>query len=165
VREDLHDCAGFPQARWQQQLLPPNPSCSTEPLLFTKCNCSVTPKGPSICKSTAFGDPGLIIELGLGYAPGGNLRRQLAAYGYSLDRLSRAGLINAQGGDAFCRRVIFPCHQQSRVIKPPHAKHPDAYASQSAYVQYRHESAYLLLKGNPAEGVAIPGVNAISVPG
>jgi DNA primase len=61
-------------------------------------------------------DPDLIIELGLGYAPGGNLRRHLTAYGYSLDRLSRAGLINAQGRDAFCRRIIFPCHQQSRVI-------------------------------------------------
>jgi DNA primase len=61
-------------------------------------------------------DPDLIIELGLGYAPGGNLRRHLTAHGYSLDRLLRAGLINAQGRDALCRRIIFPCHQQSRVI-------------------------------------------------
>jgi hypothetical protein len=29
-------------------------------------------------------DPDLIIELGLGYAPGGNLRRHLTAYGYSI---------------------------------------------------------------------------------
>ena len=61
-------------------------------------------------------DPDLIAELGLGYAPGGNLRRHLADFGYSLDLLLRAGLINSQGRDAFCRRIIFPCYQQGRVI-------------------------------------------------
>jgi len=61
-------------------------------------------------------DPDLIAELGLGYAPGGNLRRHLADFGYSLDLLLRTGLINDQGRDAFCRRVIFPCYQQGRVI-------------------------------------------------
>ncbi len=61
-------------------------------------------------------DPDLIAELGLGYAPGGNLRRHLADFGYSLDLLLRTGLINHQGRDAFCRRVIFPCYQQGRVI-------------------------------------------------
>jgi DNA primase len=61
-------------------------------------------------------DPDLITELGLGYAPGGNLRRHLADFGYSLDLLLRAGLINSQGRDTFCRRIIFPCYQQSRVI-------------------------------------------------
>jgi DNA primase len=58
----------------------------------------------------------LIEELGLGYAPGSNLRRHLADCGYSLDLLLRIGLINHQGRDAFCRRVIFPCYQQGRVI-------------------------------------------------
>jgi DNA primase len=61
-------------------------------------------------------DPDLIAELRLGYAPGGNLRRHLADLGYSFDLLLRTGLINHQGRDAFCRRVIFPCYQQGRVI-------------------------------------------------
>jgi DNA primase catalytic core len=61
-------------------------------------------------------DPDLIAELGLGYAPGGNLRRHLSDCGYSFDQLLRTGLINHQGRDAFCRRVIFPCGPQGRVI-------------------------------------------------
>ena len=61
-------------------------------------------------------DPDLIAELSLGYAPGGNLRRHLTDLGYSCDLLLRSGLINHQGRDAFCRRVIFPCYQQGRVI-------------------------------------------------
>jgi DNA primase len=61
-------------------------------------------------------DADLIVELGLGYAPGGNLRRHLTDGGYSFDVLLRTGLINHQGRDAFCRRVIFPCCQQGRVV-------------------------------------------------
>lgn len=61
-------------------------------------------------------DPDLIQQLRIGYAPGGNLRRHLAGLGYSLDLLLQAGLINDQGRDAFCRRVIFPCSEQGRVI-------------------------------------------------
>jgi DNA primase len=61
-------------------------------------------------------NPDLIEELGIGYAPGGNLRRHLADLGYSFALLRRTGLINHQGRDAFCRRVMFPCRQQGRVI-------------------------------------------------
>jgi DNA primase len=60
--------------------------------------------------------PDVIEELGIGYAPGGNLRRHLAASGYSFDLLLDTGLINNQGRDAFCRRVIFPCRQHGEIV-------------------------------------------------
>jgi DNA primase len=61
-------------------------------------------------------DPDVLAELGLGYAPGGHLRRHLADSGYSLELLLGTGLINDRGQDAFCRRIIFPCYQDGRVI-------------------------------------------------
>jgi len=58
----------------------------------------------------------LIEELGLGYAPGGNLPRHLAALGYPLELLLEAGLIGQQGRETFCRRIIFPCRQQGQLV-------------------------------------------------
>jgi DNA primase len=61
-------------------------------------------------------DPALIEELRIGYAPGGNLRRHLTDQGYSLESLQRAGLVNLQGCDAFCRRVVLPCCQDTQIV-------------------------------------------------
>ena len=61
-------------------------------------------------------DPELIAELGIGYAPGGNLRKHLSDLGYSFDLLLRTGLVNSRGRDAFCRRIMFPCRQQSHIM-------------------------------------------------
>jgi DNA primase len=61
-------------------------------------------------------DPAQIEEMGIGYAPGGNLRRHLAALGYSFDLLLDSGLISSQGRDAFCHRVIFPCRQRGQIV-------------------------------------------------
>lgn len=58
----------------------------------------------------------LIEELGIGYAPGGNLRRHLAAAGYSFDLVLDTGLISSQGRDVFCRRVTFPCRQRGQIV-------------------------------------------------
>jgi DNA primase len=74
------------------------------------------PEAAEYLRQRGLHDPELIEELGVGYAPGGNLRRHLADLGYSFDLLLRTGLINDQGRDAFCRRVIFPCCQQGRVV-------------------------------------------------
>lgn len=61
-------------------------------------------------------DPVLIRELGIGYAPGGTLRRHLTAQGYSIELLRRVGLINAQGADALYQRIVFPLHQNGHII-------------------------------------------------
>ena len=61
-------------------------------------------------------DPDLIQRLGLGYAPGGNLRRHLTALGYSLQLLVDIGLVSREGRDTFCRRVVFPCREQGRTL-------------------------------------------------
>jgi DNA primase len=61
-------------------------------------------------------DPALIEQLGIGYAPGGNLLRHLSSQGFPFERLLDAGLISPQGHDAFCRRVIFPCRHQGRIV-------------------------------------------------
>jgi DNA primase len=74
------------------------------------------PEATEYLQNRGVQDPDLITELGLGYAPGANLRRHLANFGYSLELLLRTGLITSQGRDAFCRRIIFPWNQQDHVI-------------------------------------------------
>jgi DNA primase len=58
----------------------------------------------------------LLRELGIGYAPGGTLRRYLTAQGYSFDVLQRLGLINARGADALYQRIVFPLQQGERIV-------------------------------------------------
>jgi DNA primase len=74
------------------------------------------PEAAEYLQQRGLKDADLVEELGLGYAPGGNLRRHLADCGYGFDVLLRTGLISQQGRDAFCRRVIFPFRQQGRVV-------------------------------------------------
>jgi len=78
-------------------------------------------------------DSGLIQELGIGYAPGGNLRRHLAVLGYPFDLLWRTGLIDHQGRDAFCRRITFPCHQDGRVVHLYGRSVPAPFGSGAAF--------------------------------
>lgn len=98
----------------------------------------------------------LIEELGIGYAPGGNLRRHLAALGYSLDLLLGSGLINHQGHDAFCRRVIFPCRAHGQIVNLygrsigtafPHRLLPRSKGGLFAWDSVRNSSAVILVEG------------------
>jgi len=61
-------------------------------------------------------DPALIEELGIGYAPGGILRRYLTAQGHSFDVLLGLGFINARGADALYQRIVFPLRQEGRIV-------------------------------------------------
>jgi DNA primase len=101
-------------------------------------------------------DPGLIEELGLGYAPGGALLRHLAARGYSLDLALRTGLISPRGRDAFCRRIVFPCRQDGRTVNLygrsigaafPHRLLPCSKGGLFAWNQVRQFSTVILVEG------------------
>jgi DNA primase len=59
-------------------------------------------------------DPKVISGLGIGYAPGGTLRRHLIQLGYPSELLLDIGLIDRRGYDAFYRRIVFPCFDGSR---------------------------------------------------
>jgi DNA primase len=101
-------------------------------------------------------DPALIEELGIGYAPGGNLRRHLAAQGYPLDLLLTTGLINRHGRDTFCRRVIFPCRQHGQIVNLygrsigtafPHRLLPRSKGGLFAWSTVGQFSAVILVEG------------------
>ena len=101
-------------------------------------------------------DSVLIEELGVGYAPGGNLRRHLTALGYSLDQLLDTGLINQQGRDAFCRRVIFPCCEHGQIVNLygrsigaafPHRLLPRSKGGLFAWESVRSFSHIILVEG------------------
>src|SRR6266566_4872787 len=101
-------------------------------------------------------DPAVIEELGIGYAPGGTLRSHLSDLGYSLELLLEMGLIGSQGQDAFCRRVIFPCRQNHRVVNLygrsigtafPHRLLPRSKGGLFAWESLRHYSHVILVEG------------------
>lgn len=101
-------------------------------------------------------DAALIEELGIGYAPGGSLRRHLAAQGYPLDQLLDTGLINHHGRDAFCRRVIFPCRQEGQIVNLygrsigaafPHRLLPRSKGGLFGWEPVRQSSTVILVEG------------------
>lgn len=101
----------------QQSILPTDPAAALEQAAtFYQQQLDRYPEALRYLEQRGLHDPALIKELRIGYAPGGSLRRHLAAQGYSCDLLQRLGLLNPQGRDAFYRRVIFPCCQGGRVL-------------------------------------------------
>jgi DNA primase len=101
-------------------------------------------------------DATLIEQLGLGYAPGGQLLRHLAARGYGLDLALRTGLINPRGRDAFCRRIVFPCRQDGHIVNLygrsigaafPHRLLPCPKGGLFAWDQVRQFSTVILVEG------------------
>lgn len=106
-------------AHLRRELAPPSPLLAgllETTTAFYQLQLHRRPEALQYLEQRRLRDPSLIKELGIGYAPGGNLRRLLSAQGHSLDQLLAAGLINDQGRDAFCRRVIFPCRQSGRIV-------------------------------------------------
>jgi DNA primase catalytic core len=101
----------------QQSAPPTDPAAVLEQAAtFYQQQLDRYPEALCYLKQRGLHDPALIKELRIGYAPGGSLRRHLAAQGYSCDLLQRLGLLNSQGHDAFYRRVVFPCGLGGRII-------------------------------------------------
>jgi DNA primase len=101
----------------QQEVTPaPVSDLLEETAAFYRLQFHLHPEATRYLEQRGLRDPNLIDELGIGYAPGGNLRRHLFISGCDLDLLLEIGLINRHGRDAFCRRVIFPCHQQGQIV-------------------------------------------------
>jgi DNA primase len=101
-------------------------------------------------------DPALIGELGIGYAPGGMLRRVLTAQGHSFARLHRLGLITAQGGDAFYQRIVFPLRQGESIVSLygrsigaafAHRFLPGSKGGLYGWEKVRHLSAVIVVEG------------------
>jgi DNA primase catalytic core len=101
----------------QQELTPaPVSRLLEETAAFYQFQLHRHPEAMRYLEQRGLHDPVLIEELGIGYAPGGNLRRHLAAWCSSFDQLLEIGLINRHGRDAFCRRVVFPCRQHGQIV-------------------------------------------------
>ena len=104
-------------AHLEQELLPaPVFRLLEETAAFYQLQLHRHPEAADYLERRGVHDPSLIEELGIGYAPGGNLRRHLAAWGSSFDQLLEIGLINHHGRDAFCRRIILPCRQHGQIV-------------------------------------------------
>lgn len=141
----------------QQQLAAPEASSVLpQAAAFYRLELHRHPEAVQYLAQRGLRDPSLIEELGIGYAPGGNLRRHLAALGYSLPQLLDCGLINPQGRDAFCRRVMFPCHQQGQIVNLygrsigaafPHRLLPRSKGGLFAWDSVRQFSAVILVEG------------------
>jgi DNA primase len=99
-----------------QEELAPSAQLLEHTAAFYQLELHRYPEGIQYLAQRGVQDAALIEELGIGYARGGNLRPHLQQLGYSLERLLDLGLIRPQGQDAFCRRVVFPCRQQDRIV-------------------------------------------------
>jgi DNA primase len=101
-------------------------------------------------------DAVLIRELGIGYAPGGSLRRHLTAQGHSFELLRRAGLINAQGADALYQRIVFPLGQDEHIVNLygrsigtafAHRFLPGSKGGLYGWEKVRHDPEVILVEG------------------
>ncbi|MBM3746491.1 MAG: toprim domain-containing protein [Acidobacteria bacterium] len=104
-------------AHLEQELMPsPASRLLEQTAAFYRLQLHRHPEAARYLEHRKLHDPAVIEELGIGYAPGGNLRRHLATLDYSFEVMLDMGLISQQGRDTFCRRIIFPCHQQGRIV-------------------------------------------------
>ena len=144
-------------AHLRQQLAPaPLNQLLQETVAFYRLQLHRYPEAAQYLERRGLRDAALIEELGIGYAPGGNLRRHLVSLGYSQELLLSTGLINHQGRDAMCRRVIFPCCEHGQVVNLygrgigaafPHQLLPRSKGGLFAWNSVRQYSTVILTEG------------------
>ena len=141
-----------------RQQLPPVPLAGLlqETAAFYRLQLHRHPEAAQYLEGRGLRDAALIEQLGIGYAPGGNLRHHLTALGYSPQLLLSTGLINHQGRDALCRRVIFPCCEHGQVVNLygrsigaafPHRLLPRSRGGLFAWDSVRLYSTVILVEG------------------
>jgi DNA primase len=141
----------------QQQIAPPlQHQVLQHTLAFYQLQLHRHPEAVQYLAQRGLREPSLIEELGIGYAPGGNLRHHLMARGYAFDFLLDTGLLNSQGRDVFSRRIIFPCRHQDSIANLygrsigaalPHRFLPRPKGGLFAWESVRHAFSVILVEG------------------
>jgi len=140
----------------QQQISPHVHGVLEQTAAFYQLQLHRHPEAVRYLEERGVRDATLLADLGIGYAPGGNLRAHLTALGYSFDLLLQLGLINSQGRDAFSRRVIFPCRQHGHIVNLygrsigaafPHRLLPRSKGDLFAWDSVRCYSTVILVEG------------------
>ena len=105
-------------AHLQQELAPAAwcRSCWSKQLLFTNCNSIAIRKALRYLEQRGLHDPAPSKNWASATLPAETYGAiWLPSAIHSIWR-STSGLINHQGRDAFCRRVIFPCRQHGQIV-------------------------------------------------
>jgi hypothetical protein len=98
------------------------------------------------------GSPEVIEHMQIGYAPGRCLRAWLMQLGYALPDLREAGLVTAEGYDAYSHRIVFPleCNLYGRSIgvsAPPHRFLPGSKGGLYGWDVVQHCPEVILVEG------------------
>jgi DNA primase len=96
--------------------------------------------------------PELIEHMRIGYAPGRCLRTWLMQLGYTMSDLRQAGLVTADGYDAYSHRIVFPLEgnlygRSIAVSPPPHRFLPGSKGGLYAWDLVRHCPEVILVEG------------------
>jgi DNA primase len=96
--------------------------------------------------------PELVERMRIGYAPGRCLRAWLNQLGYPVTGLRQAGLVDANGCDAYIHRIVFPLEGNlyGRSIQdsaPPHRFLPSGKGGLYAWEQVRRSPEIILVEG------------------
>lgn len=109
------------------------------------------PEAAAYLQQRGIQQPQVVEELEIGYAPGRCLCHWLMTLGYALGDLQQAGLVNADGHDAFSHRVVFPLeanlYGRSMGNAAAHRFLPGAKGGLYAWDRVKHCTEVILVEG------------------